>query len=581
MICTACGEPTERAPCEGCGGDPLLDGRYRLDAVLGQGSSGTTFAATRLADGVPVAVKQMPLNRADREKAEALFRREVRVLRQLHHPQIPRHLDDLVVGRGRLTTLYLVQERIDGIDLAREQDTRRHDEGDVLEILAGLLPILAYLHTRTPPIVHRDVKPRNVMRRADGSLVLLDFGAVRDALVDPAFGGSTVAGTFGYMAPEQFGGDASPASDLYGVGALAVALLTRREPHTLADYTGALRWQPHTRVSPALARLIDRMVDREPARRPGSAEEVLEEIAGIRGASRGDGAQAGAGAGDGAGAEATAVREAERDGGPVETPRFAELPVPTPVASRGPLVARVLGGAAVTLLLGFLVWSIGAFLYASSAVPPGPIAVAPATCTPTLPDEGPVPDGTSRYAFVGASRDGRRVALAVARQSDGRGELLVYEAGAASLILEHVVPPADVRRPWETFLERVLADQASGLRDAGIDPAVRPTPVPSCQDGASVRVGEETWSWQTWSAPCALGIGSNTSFALCPPDGGDESCLVPPRLDTACWQADPRLVGLYRLRDTLWAVAERPLGDTLPRFAAGVVAPESPTTEGH
>ncbi|MDP2315369.1 MAG: serine/threonine-protein kinase, partial [Pseudomonadota bacterium] len=283
MICAACGDPTDAEPCATCGASPVLVGRYRLVDTLGRGRSGTTFRAVRIADGAVVAVKEMPLRRADSDKARALFQREARVLAQLDHPRIPRYLEDFVAGRGKHAAIFLVEELVEGVDLDVEMATRRYDEPDVLDVLAGLLPILAYLHGRSPPVLHRDVKPRNVLRRTDGALVLVDFGAVRADGVDSELGGSTVAGTFGYMAPEQFRGDAGPGTDLYGLGALAVALLTRREPNTLADTTGRLRWRAHANVSPGMAMLLDRLLEPDIDRRASGAEAVLGEVRRLRG----------------------------------------------------------------------------------------------------------------------------------------------------------------------------------------------------------------------------------------------------------------------------------------------------------
>ncbi|HEY5959595.1 MAG TPA: hypothetical protein VIV60_23735, partial [Polyangiaceae bacterium] len=91
--------------------------------------------------------------------------------------------------------------------------------------------VFAYLHAQSPPVVHRDVKPGNIVQRPDGGFSLIDFGSVRDGL--RAAGGSTVVGTFGYMAPEQFQGRALPASDVYGVGATILTLLTGATPDRL------------------------------------------------------------------------------------------------------------------------------------------------------------------------------------------------------------------------------------------------------------------------------------------------------------------------------------------------------------
>ncbi len=539
--------------------------------ALGRGRSGTTFRAVRVADGAEVAIKEMPLRRAETGKARALFQREARVLAQLRHPQIPRHIEDFVAGRGKAAAIFLVEELVDGVDLAREMEGRRHDEADVLDVLAGILPVLTYLHGRSPAVIHRDLKPRNVMRRIDGQLVLLDFGAVRDEAVDSELGGSTVAGTFGYMAPEQFRGDATAASDLYGVGALAVALLTRREPHTLADVAGRVRWRAHATVSPGLAALLDRLLDRDMDRRPRSAEAVLEEVRRLR-ASDGGPVTAVGGASkppalDPVPLAPTVVRS--EPARPFETPPFT----PPAVPSRGGILTpNVLIGAGGVSVLAFLAWTLGAFVLASTAAPPIPAAPPVTACVPvSLDTQGPVPDTTSRFGFVGGSVDGRRVAMALGRQSDGRGELLVYEAGGEVPLREKVAPPAAVRAAWDTYVTTLLAS-TSALRTEGLDPDLRPTPLAWCQDGAAVRIADEVWRFDTFSAPCALGPGTTTSFQLCPPDAdASGACILAPRLTVGCWSEAPRLVDVFRLGSAVWAVAERPHDGVVARFAAGVV----------
>ena len=146
---------------------------------------------------------------------------------------------------------------------------------DVERLLADASRALAYLHGRAPPIVHRDLKPGNVIRRPDGSFAFVDFGAVRDRL--KVAGGSTIVGTFGYMAPEQFQGRASPASDVYGIGATALTMLTGCEPEDL-PHTGlaidvAKAVPPAT--PPSLVRTLGAMLDPDPDSRASSIEEAL------------------------------------------------------------------------------------------------------------------------------------------------------------------------------------------------------------------------------------------------------------------------------------------------------------------
>jgi hypothetical protein len=270
QICAACGAQTETSAfCPACGKSPLLDDRYRLEAILGRGASGITYAATIVATSARVAVKELPIRAFDGVKAFELFDREARVLRQLDHPSIPRVFDDFAFGEGKAASLYLVQELIDGRTLDAELETRRFDESSMLGVLAELADILVYLHGLSPPVVHRDIKLKNVMRRSDGRLVLIDFGAVRESI--EVQGGSTVAGTFGYMAPEQLAGHATPASDVYGLGALAIALLTRRDPATLLGHGNTLDWEASVQLTSKTRELVRELLDERPAARPAAA----------------------------------------------------------------------------------------------------------------------------------------------------------------------------------------------------------------------------------------------------------------------------------------------------------------------
>jgi len=273
-VCAQCGEHAADSACAKCGADPLLDGRFRLDEPIGTGSSGTTWRATVVSSGEVVAIKEMLLRRATAAKSQEMLHREAAVLRQLNHPQIPAYRDHLLTGQGKTRSLWLVQAFVDGQDLGQELLEHRYTEDEVLQLLQAVCPVLTYLHGLSPPVVHRDIKPSNLKRAADGRLMLLDFGSVRDTLADPALGGSTVAGTFGYMAPEQFMGDATPQSDLYGLGALAVALLTRADPTSLLRPDRSLGWKDSVAVSPQTAELLTALLAATPADRPRSAQAV-------------------------------------------------------------------------------------------------------------------------------------------------------------------------------------------------------------------------------------------------------------------------------------------------------------------
>lgn len=284
MICANC---TEEVPdgnfCPSCGQPPLLNGTYQLDQIVGHGAHGTTYRATRVHDGGVFAIKELLVRKVESVKALELFGREVRILRELNHPGVPEFIEELHVDAGRSVALYLVQEFIDGETIAAEYASARGTEAEVFALAAELLDTLRYLHELRPPVIHRDIKPGNIMRAADGRLVLIDFGSVRDA-IDTAEGGSTVAGTFGYMAAEQFMGRALPATDIYGVGATIVALLSRRDPQELVGADRTIEWRGKLGLSPVFASILSTMLMEDPDQRASDAGALAEKIrAALRG----------------------------------------------------------------------------------------------------------------------------------------------------------------------------------------------------------------------------------------------------------------------------------------------------------
>src|SRR6185436_4852982 len=178
---------------------------------------GTTFDGVDQNTGAPVAIKRFVVKGSQSWKDVELAEREATVLASLSHPSLPAHVDHFEENGA----LYLVMQKIEGESIASL--TKRGgmlSQEDVMRFLSDAAAVLDYLHRRSPPVIHRDINPKNVIRRPDGSFAIVDFGAVRDKLKPE--GGSTVVGTFGYMATEQFQGRALPASDVYSVGATAI-----------------------------------------------------------------------------------------------------------------------------------------------------------------------------------------------------------------------------------------------------------------------------------------------------------------------------------------------------------------------
>lgn len=247
---------------------PLLGGRFRLGAPLGRGSQGQTFLATEVARRQEVVVKRVRLGAG--WKSFELHERETKVLGQLRHAGIPRLHAAFEEPPG---VFNLVMQRMPGTDLRRLVGAQRLSELELKDILVRGIEILDYLATRTPPVVHRDIKPSNLIRDRDGTLALVDFGGVADGGKD---GGSTLVGTYGYMAPEQLHGQATPATDLYGLGATLVALAGGVEPEDVPRKGLRMDLERHLpAMSPGLRATLAAMVDPDPDQRPARPRDVL------------------------------------------------------------------------------------------------------------------------------------------------------------------------------------------------------------------------------------------------------------------------------------------------------------------
>jgi serine/threonine protein kinase len=257
----------------------IIADRYQLAELLGSGGSGSTYRATRISDGAEVAIKILSLRHLNDWKQLELFEREAKVLSQLSHPQIPAYLEYFHVDTPSNRAFYIVQQLAPGKPLTGWVNSGWHGtEAEVRDIANQLLAILQYLHQQSPPLIHRDIKPHNIIRNDDGQVFLVDFGAVQDVYHNTLMKGSTVAGTYGYMAPEQFRGMAVPSSDLYGLGATLLYLLTHRSPADLPQSRLKLSFRGHVNIANHFADWLEVMLEPDTADRFASASAALQAL---------------------------------------------------------------------------------------------------------------------------------------------------------------------------------------------------------------------------------------------------------------------------------------------------------------
>ena len=252
----------------------MIADRYEVLKTLGQGTFGRTLLARDSQTGQTVAIKVLDARGAD-WKAYELFEREAAVLGGLRHHGIPQVYQALRAEYDGAQASLLVMEYVEGTSLADIISSKRPLEStEVIHLLLELLSILEYLHGRVPPVLHRDIKPANIILRPTGFPALVDFGSVRHVHLGPDESGSTVAGTYGYMPYEQYMGQASPASDLYALGATLLHLLTGRPPREFMNEEGRIQVPATLPGDPRLQPIVARLLRPSPAERFAGAHEV-------------------------------------------------------------------------------------------------------------------------------------------------------------------------------------------------------------------------------------------------------------------------------------------------------------------
>ena len=268
--------------CSSCGSPLLLNDRYRGISLLGQGGFGRTFKAIDTVEpSQPYrAIKQFfPQQQVDKAKARELFEQEVKRLSNLgSNSQIPKFYDYFEAADRS----YLVQEYIDGSNLAELLTTEQFDETKIKNLLRDLLPVLDTLHANQ--IIHRDVKPENIIcRHRDGKLFLVDLGAAKYATETTLGKTGTSIGSAAYTAPEQVRGKAVFASDIYSLGVTCIHLLTRVPPFDLFDSAeDKWVWRQYlsgkNKVSKSLGKVLDKMLESGTKHRYHTAKEVLKDL---------------------------------------------------------------------------------------------------------------------------------------------------------------------------------------------------------------------------------------------------------------------------------------------------------------
>jgi serine/threonine protein kinase len=266
----------------------LLDGRYRLDAQIGAGGMSTVYRAFDTTLERQVAIKLMHREIASQSDQLERFRREARAVAQLNHAHVVGVIDAGEAGEDGTATPYIVFEYVQGETL--KDRIRRHGKLPVPEAVAYAIEIARALGAaHEAGIVHRDVKPQNVLVDGEGAAKVTDFGIARTLEQDGLTADGRVLGTTDYVSPEQALGHAvTGQSDLYSLGIVLYEMLTGEVPfqgdnqvavamkHVREELPDVQVRRPE--VSSALARVVDIATEKDLKQRYATAEEMIADL---------------------------------------------------------------------------------------------------------------------------------------------------------------------------------------------------------------------------------------------------------------------------------------------------------------
>lgn len=251
----------------------LVDGKYKILSKVGQGGMSVVYLAINEKANAQWAVKEVRKDGIkDFEVVKQGLVAETDILKKLSHPSLPRIID--VIDSD--DSFIIIMDYIQGNSLNKALDEfGAQPQENVIEWAKQLTDVLGYLHSRTPPIIYRDMKPANVMLKPDGNVTLIDFGTARE-FKEKNLADTTCLGTVGYAAPEQFGGmgQTDARTDIYCLGATLYHLVTGMNPCEPPYEIKPIR-EINPSLSSGLEKIILKCTQRNPNDRYQSAAELM------------------------------------------------------------------------------------------------------------------------------------------------------------------------------------------------------------------------------------------------------------------------------------------------------------------
>lgn len=252
----------------------VVDGKYKILSEIGHGGMSVVYLAINERANKTWAIKDVRKDgTADFSTVHQGLVAETEMLKKLDHPHLPSIIDVI----DREDSFLIVMDYIEGKSL---ESLLKHggaqDPNRVIEWAKQLCDVLGYLHSRTPPIIYRDMKPANVMLKPDGNVMLIDFGTARE-YKQSSIEDTTCLGTRGYAAPEQFGGhgQTDARTDIYCLGATIYHLVTGQSPCEPPYEIKPLGYWIPSLAGSGLEKLVMKCTRQNPAERYQSCAELM------------------------------------------------------------------------------------------------------------------------------------------------------------------------------------------------------------------------------------------------------------------------------------------------------------------
>lgn len=256
----------------------VISDRYRIIKKLASGGMGRVYLTLDTKTNRRVVAKKMfNIASTDEEQdyLEKRFQEEARLLFSLQHKALPRVSDYFLYDNS----FYIIMEYVQGLNLKQyleKKSAHRICIEECIDFLAKSLEILAFLHNQHPPVIHRDVKPGNIMINQKGEVVLVDFGLARSLELNQ--GATARVGTYGFASPEHYTGKFRLSSDLYGLGATFHYLLSGEDPRKRPPFEYPPLTKYRDDMPPDLQKVFDKMVAPDPKDRYLRAEDALKDL---------------------------------------------------------------------------------------------------------------------------------------------------------------------------------------------------------------------------------------------------------------------------------------------------------------